>query len=258
MGERFIWWHGKREEDYRFYWRGWLYVGKNVCLSGDLILGKNDLGLYIGRGSKSLKFHLALPFLFSMYLQIGGVLPYGEPRQISLSYHGRALWWSIWRDPMGGWNSRDKWWQRREGSFHFDDVFLGKSTCERTVLEERRVLVPMPEKAYEATAKLMLYQWHRPRWFTKKVKRVEIEVPEGIPHEGKGENSWDCGTDATFGMTTGECHSIAEGVGKLVGSVLNDRVRYGGYSDWNWQKPALTRGDATESAGIATESAASQ
>jgi hypothetical protein len=94
----------------------------------------------------------------------------------------------------------------------------------------------MPEGAYQGTAKLVLYEWSRPRWFTKRMKRCEIRVPAGIPHEGKGDNSWDCGADATFGMTTGECSSIPQGVGLLVGSVLRDRVEYGGWGDRNWNK----------------------
>jgi hypothetical protein len=128
----------------------------------------------------------------------------------------------------------DPWWWHQY--FDLGDIFFGHTTCAKEVLEERNVLIPMPEKSYESTAKLMLYTWTRPRWFSKSLKRVEIDVPEGLPHEGKGENSWDMGVDRTFGMITDECHSIAEGVGKLVGSVLNRRVRYGGYGDWNWQK----------------------
>jgi hypothetical protein len=63
--------------------------------------------------------------------------------------------------------------------------------------------------------------------------RVDLKIDKGIPHAGKGENSWDCGDDATYGMCCA-VKNIAEGVGVLVGSVLHDRVKYGGYGDWLW------------------------
>lgn len=221
-----IWWHGSKEKDKRPYWRGWLYFGSKVCFSVDLILFARDFRLDIGRGSSSVKFHLGIPFLFMLYLNFGGILPHGEAKMTGFYFSDNAIWWHFWQEPMNG----------KFGVFHFDDFLFGKSECVRTVLDERDILVPMPEKAYEAHAKLMLYQWKRPRWFTKEFKRVEIDVPEGLPMEGKGENSWDCGKDATFGITTGQCNTIAEGVGILVGSVLKDRIKYGGWGDWNWQK----------------------
>lgn len=158
---------------------------------------------------------------------------YSNGRCIGFSLNKQSLSLSLWEDPMES-DGRDPWWWRKY--IFFDDFFLGKAKCSTEVLEEKDTVVPMPEKSYEAHAKLMMYTWKRPRWFTKQLKRVQIDVPEGIPHEGKGENSWDCGEDRTFGMTTGECSSIAQGVGDLVGSVLRDRVRYGGWSDWNYKR----------------------
>jgi len=133
---------------------------------------------------------------------------------------------------MGGHRLHD--WRR--GSFHFDTFFLGKTTCNKEVLEEREILIPMPEKSYKAHAKLILYTWTRPRWFAKTMKRVEIDIPDGIPMEGKGTAAHNCGRDATFMMTTGRCNSIPRGVGVLVGSCLADRVRYGGWGDYRWDK----------------------
>lgn len=156
-------------------------------------------------------------------------------RTLGFSFHSGAIWWDLWVDPMGDYPCPYGKW--RDSNFNFSDFLFGRNECSKEVLEEREVLVPMPEKSYEATAKLMKYTWRRPRWFAKTMKRVEIDVPEGIPHEGKGTCAHNCGRDATFGMTTGECRSIPEGVGKLVGSVLRDRVRYGGWGDWNWAKP---------------------
>ena len=166
--------------------------------------------------------------------------PHGNPwsasRHISFSIHDWALWWDLWRDPMAGWSREVPKW--RHGSFHPIDTVFGRTKCETTTLETRNVVVPMPEKSYPATAELVEYAWKRPRWFTtKRMKRVQIEIPGGIPHAGKGENSWDCGDDATFGITTGACASIPEGIGILVGSCLRTRVKYGGWSDYTWSRP---------------------
>ncbi len=142
--------------------------------------------------------------------------------------------WSVSLNLMSdtmGWKKGDwKWY------WTISDTLKGKYKVSKEVIEERDILVPMPEKSYEAHAILADWTWHYPRWFPKTVRRCEIKVPEGLPHAGKGENSWDCGDDATFGITTGRVRNIAEAVGNLVGSVLRDRVRYGGWKDWNWRK----------------------
>lgn len=192
----------------------------------------------------SFYFHLELPRPFRL----------SDDRELGFSIHSGSLWWDLWVDPMGSYPRKHGKW--RDSSFSFDNFFLGKSTCSKEVLDERDVLVPMPEKAYQAHAKLMRYTWKRPRWFAKSIKRVEIEIPEGIPFEGKGENAWDCGQDATFSMTTGECNSIAEGVGKLVGSCLKERVKNGGWKDWMWNKPPYGVKEMDTKAGIVPNAAA--
>lgn len=174
------------------------------------------------------------PLSLYFFVNVPRVLQLKESRELGFSFHGGAFWWNLWTDPMGEYPSRHGRW--RNSCFHIDDFLFGKSKCETRVLEERDILVPMPEKAYPAHAKLIEYSWSRPRWFTKRMKRVEINVEGGVPHEGKGENSWDCGHDATFWMTTGECHSIPQGIGIFVGSVLRDRVKYGGWGDLCWNK----------------------
>jgi len=94
----------------------------------------------------------------------------------------------------------------------------------------------MPEGTYEAKARLEMGYWKRPRWFVKKRKATHLVIPKGVPVEGKGENAWDCRPDATYAMTIAS-DSIPEGVGKFVGHMLEQRVRYGGWSDWEWKKP---------------------
>lgn len=148
---------------------------------------------------------------------------YTNGREIGFYIWGDAMSISIWNDPMES-RHTDPFWMH--SYFHFSDAFLGRAKCTKEVLKEKDIMVPMPEKSYPGHAKLTLYRWKRPLWFAHSMKRVEIDMSEGIPHPGKGTMEYNCGPDATHGITTGQCNSIEEGIGYLVGSVLNDRERY--------------------------------
>ena len=84
----------------------------------------------------------------------------------------------------------------------------------------------MPEGAYKATVEMFWGIWKRPRWVAKKILRANVEIPSGIPKNGKGENSWDCGEDATFGITM-PAKNVENAIGKTVESCLRDRKKYG-------------------------------
>lgn len=222
-----MYFHSIREEGYRFYYRCWLHLTQRQSIDLDLnLFDKNTtFGLSVGRGNSSIKFHIAIPLLISFWIKFGGVLWFGEKRELGISAHNGSIWFNLWVDPMDG----------RYRVWHVSQWIFGKSVYSEEIIETRDIVIPMPEKFYPAKATLLKSTWSFPRWFNESIKRVKIDVPEGIPHEGKGENSYDCGKDATFGMTC-NASSIPEGVGKLVGSVLNDRVRYGGWDDYNWNK----------------------
>jgi hypothetical protein len=156
---------------------------------------------------------------------------YGNGRVIGLECYSGHIWINLWQDPMES-RSVDPWWWH----FSFDVMkVFGKVNYSEQTIEERQITIPMPEKAYNATARLFVSVWKRPLGFERRLKRIEIKIPDGIPFEGKGENSWDLGQDATFGITC-PANSIPEGVGHLVGSVLKDRVKNGGWNDWVWTK----------------------
>lgn len=236
--EKGFWSHSSREKG---SWRWWLHRKSH----GDDILSvnlswKSDLkGIWLAR-SDGGRWHtaIAIGVLYASvawrptWAKYGG---YGSGRELALSFHDWAVWWKVWVDPDSWESSRPRW---RDGNLHPIDALFGRQGCTRKVIEERDVLVPMPEKSYPAKAQLIEFTWKRPRSpFSKTMLRVNLDIPGGIPHAGKGENSWDCGDDATFGLTTGECRTIAEGVGKLVGSCLETRVRYGGWDDYVWSRP---------------------
>lgn len=223
--------------------RTWLHYGKanSGCARIEFYWWSSHCGISFGFDDEhGWGFSISLPpFAIYLHADLARWTRLKGDREISLRFHSCALWWDVWRDPIGGWSSDVPKW--RNGSFHIADFFLGKTTCSTEIKEQRDILVPMPEGTYRATAKLVQYTWRRPRWFARSFPRCEIEIPKGIPHAGKGTTAYNCGDDATFGITTGECHSIADGVGMLVGSSLRDRVRYGGWSDWAWNRPATDK-----------------
>lgn len=226
------WSHSSREKG---SWRWWLHNRRRgePILSAEVSWRARLTGLSLARdddGAWSTSI-----MLYWLFLHIKWRTPWAkyrpERRLLSLSFHDGAAFWRVWKDDMS-WSSGTPRW--RDGSFNFVDFVLGKSVCSTVVLDEKHVLVPMPERSYPATAKLVEFTWKRSRSpFTKRMIRADIDIPAGIPVPGKGENSWDCGDDATYSITTGEVRSIAEGVGKLVGSCLETRVKRSGYLGWS-------------------------
>lgn len=193
-----------------------------------------------GDSNNQWTFHLGLGF-FAIFLgvnayqfHVGSWSTYAkEPffmhgqREFSINFHGGAMWIQIWYDWLGSSGTSSPWYQN---GFHIDpmDILFGRTDYSEKILEEGNCFIPMPEGSYEATYKHVVATWTRRRWpFKKQWLRMHIDVPKGIPVEGKGENSWDCGEDATYGITC-VARTVADGIGTLVSSVLHDRKRYGG------------------------------
>lgn len=193
-------------------------------------------GVEVGGGDDDLKMRWAL-WPLSLYFGLEGPFARALLDALGVNRKKNREWeffigstddwhahWNLGFNPHE-WRSSDGW--KHRGVF-LKDVILGKAAHSERILEERDVLIPMPEGSYDAHVKLTEGTWKRSRWpIPLRVIRTEIDVPKGIQKPGKGENSWDCGDDAAFGLTC-PARSIEEGVGKLVGSVLRDRVRYGG------------------------------
>lgn len=138
---------------------------------------------------------------------------------------GIVRWHLWWRDHV--WSSTDPKWRR--GSINLVELVLGRREMRWEPKSTLDVLIPMPERSYPAKVELRDHvSWYKrlPFW-TKRIEHASIDIPGGIGHPGKGENAWDCGDDATFGMSC-PAHNAEEAVGKLVASVLRDRKRYGG------------------------------
>jgi len=161
-------------------------------------------------------------------------------REYGLRFHNGTLRWSWGEDPME-WNRADAWWQR--GSIPFGDwLFGGHGSEVESVIEERVVLVPMPEGVYPVMARLEV-RMHVGRFRTRRWRACNLEVLHtkgGIHQDGKGENGWDCGPDGTYGLYTHDCDSIEQGVGELVATCLRNRGRYGnGIAKETWPEGAI-------------------
>jgi len=170
-------------------------------------------------------------FLFSIYLSLNSPLLRKltpntkdcDSREIELEIRDWSLWWNFWTSDSC-WSSRTPKW--RNGCFHFIDFLLGKEKHSKRKLSGIDTFVPMPEKAYPCTVEMFEATWKRPRWFPKRLIRADIDIPEGVPFPGKGENSWDCGEDAIFSMSC-VARTVPEAIGKIVSSCLSDRQKYG-------------------------------
>lgn len=160
---------------------------------------------------------------------------YTNGRIIGLSYHDKALWVSLWDDPMES-RGVDPWWW--DFVIHFDDLLLGKAKHNLEVLQEGETKIDMPEGVYDAKYKVEKRTWKRSRWpFATTRTGIYFDIPVGIPHEGKGENSWDCGMDATFGTGTHWDGRLHEATKRVAMQCLQTRQRYGslsqdGYIEW--------------------------
>lgn len=162
-----------------------------------------------------------------------------EGRVLSFGIHDWALWWNVWTPEMS-WSSKTP--KYRNGSFHPIDFVLGQGKFEsRSVRDLGIIEIPMPEGVYDAHVTLKIEQWRRKRWFAKKPRQYfDFELGAGIPHPGKGENSWDCGMNATCGISS-SAENLSLAVGDVVGRCLESRVKYGGMNSWRCQRPGTDK-----------------
>lgn len=154
---------------------------------------------------------------------------YTNGRSIGFSLDRNFWQFQLWHDPMD-WRSTDpKWWSK---SFFPQDLLFGKSKYSKHYIDSGEILVNMPEGKYLAEWQRQHEVWTYPRWFQTKREVVDFKIPSGIPVEGKGENSWDCGMDARMGQAFTWKGSVRRATEELALDVLNERQRRGGLSHY--------------------------
>ena len=178
-----------------------------------------------------ITFHVSFPPI-SLYFTVDGAIPKSNimlklnNRKTGWSIHNWKLWVSLWENVME-WNSTDpKWWSF---SICIDPrIWLfGDTVYKQNIIENRIVSVPMPEKCYDVNITLSEDVWYhkRTKWLNKKLLRAHCTMKEPIPHPGKGTDSWNCGLDGLYGLTT-TATTFEEAIGKIVETVLTKRRRY--------------------------------
>jgi hypothetical protein len=226
-------------------------------LGMEWVLGpKASTGISFGLShdfENDISFSIGLWPLGTVYLHTDFVLPkrakvklgllkpprpghkYGEfeRREASIRVFGRRFWVRVWGDPDVG-RSDDPWW--KGFTFHYLplDVIFGEREFDRWEKgEEKKVWIPMPEKAYAGTGQKEVHISTRRRFkrlrgfFEERTVTHKIEIPEGIPVPGRGSCAHNCGPDATYSMSSG-AQTMEEAIGNYVQSCLRDRMRYAG------------------------------
>lgn len=221
---------GKREHELRFEWS---FRAKYQLAGVSLKTDGDTGGLQLHAGLFPTSLWLTLPIRLPRLMALLKKNVYGQHTfmDVHVATEDVVLRWQFGGNDFEWSNKTPKW---KNGSFNLSDFALGRRDYEEGEAEVHSVKIPMPEGAYDATVKLHTDTWRRARWFPVSIHRATIDVPVGIPFPGKGENSYDCGEDATYGFT-GPVESLEDAIGKQVSSVLRNRRRYGG---WNTKYPA--------------------
>lgn len=112
-------------------------------------------------------------------------------------------------------------------------IVTGRPKHSIETIKTGETTVIMPEKEYKATYQIDRRTNTFPRWFKNVWETIEIKVEGGIPHQGKGENSWDCGMDATHSISTVYKGSLRGATDKFAMDILKTRQRHSKLSDYS-------------------------
>lgn len=139
-------------------------------------------------------------------------------------------------------STKDPWWMHQY--IHIDELFVGKQEILSDKLTSAEdIFFTIGNKEF----KIDSIQFERNRRFRRFIPyalyhrtsyRAEIKIKNPPMFSGKGENSWDCGDDAIYGMSyswdhlipnwqnTNECINLA--TEDYIKHVLKNAKRYGG------------------------------
>jgi hypothetical protein len=228
-------WFSTKRREYRVEW----------------VLGKLGFAFYVSfnGGEREILFHIAVP-LVSVYFSFGSGWEWlwkktgYDHRRIGFRFFDWTFWWSFLENEMS-WSSKEPKWMH--WNFNFKDAFLGRMRHKQELHGQPiRIWIPLPEGQYLAEAQYETRTWTRPIWpfwplkIVRQATAVDVHAWHGLPHQGKGENSWDCGTDGLFGYSA-DGHSIEAAIAKGVEHTLRDRNKYGGAKRGAYPDPHITK-----------------
>lgn len=144
----------------------------------------------------------------------------------AIGYCDPCIHWNLWTYEDNG---EDYGW--REGTIFLQNIIFGDLQSEFVKdSEPSPISISMPEGVYPAFYQYESVVHNRKRWLKSiSFPRTEItfdsskfEGNVGIPYPGKGENSWDCGDDATFSFGCPN-HSYTIAIHNLTEYVMKKR-----------------------------------
>src|SRR3990167_3630925 len=191
--------------------RQWIYITKNTTIHHSWRLFPGGFGFQIGLADYECAISLYIQaIIFSFYFSINNCSweqriqektkrcdeKYGYGRTIGFSIHDKKVWVDLWNDPMQ-WSFTDPWWHH----FTIDPIeaILGKEKIYFDTINKGESQIVMPEGVYPCKYEIRKYFHKRSRWKERSRLMIKVDIPSGIPVEGKGENSYDCGMDAYYG-----------------------------------------------------------
>ena len=173
----------------------------------------------------SIYFGIAPPFHSWLWK-----LAPSSDRECQISVHDWAVWINPW-SLQNEWHKKDPWWVRGL-TIHIDDLIWGSQKCTTTEPRQTEpVAIELDGRIYRGTAHYERRVWKRPRWFAKQRDStwIDMDTKDGLPHAGKGENSWDCGDDALCGWGVEGWDKI-KAITHGIETVMKYRRRYGNAS----------------------------
>lgn len=238
---RWILYAGRREFSVEFVTgpclRVWFDRGDQSEQRGVLGLGLGVMTLYFG-------FPLADRWLdhrtFKATWDDNKLCTLVQEREYGFYVSDWTFRWS-WHARGGEWSSTDPWWM--SGSINFPDLLFGRQRRVVTQLwSTHNIWFSLGGKEFMIDdinwERVEYFRAHIPFSVYRKTKQyVEIKIGRPPAYNGKGENSWDCGDDGTYGLSR-EWHGsevshktsnkITEEATKLyVDSVVASAHRYG-------------------------------
>jgi hypothetical protein len=182
-----------------------------------------------GDGDDGIMFHAAIPWLFSVFISIdsifGKTFHYpNESRETGISFHDGTFYFYPFAKVMS-WSTKDSWYSKYHAFNLYETAFGRDKYSEEQITPWEPIVVAMPEGKYGGKLRLFTSVWKN-RIRTKRIRRADIEMETGVPFPGKGENSWDCGEDCTYGLTC-PANEPEEAIASLIKSVLRNRRVYG-------------------------------
>lgn len=190
---------------------------------------------YSRRNSGTVMLHAALRPVASIYLTLKHLWP-RKQEQESRTYSVSLVDGDVHYD-LGKPGSDDEWhrgdplnWMR--GIIHPLDKLFGRAEHRKEAVGPKvNAIASFPEGDYPLLLQREVRTWKRARWPWPMVSlSVDIESVRPAESQGKGENSWDCGPDAIWGMSS-PGHSYEDAVAAYVKATLRDRAKRGHIAD---------------------------